>query len=81
MALPSRIARRRELVRAITAELEDAGRGPVTTLVDPLGRLVVRDRMGALVATVGEWPAPHRPGLVTEARTPSGRPWSAAEAA
>jgi hypothetical protein len=81
MALTSRIARRRELVAAITAELDARGRGPATTLVDPLGRLVVRDRRGALVATVGEWPAPHRPGLVTEARTPTGRPWTATAAA
>lgn len=74
MPLTSSIARRRELVAAITGQLERLGRVPITSVVDPVGRLVIRDRYGVHVATVGEWPAPHRPGLVTEARTPSGRP-------
>jgi|GEM_PF-4501537 hypothetical protein len=78
MTLHNRVLRRRELVAAITAELEAEGRGPATAIVDPLGRLVVRDRTGRLVATIGEWPAPHRPGLVTEARTPRGTPWRSA---
>lgn len=67
---------RADIAAAIDRHLLAAGRGPAVHSHDELGRLVVRDRAGVFVATVGEWPAEHRPGVVVEARGADGRRWS-----
>jgi len=71
----ARARRRDELAGAIERELERQGRGPARRELDRLGRLRVLDARGRVVALVGEWKAPHRPGLVTEARRPDAGTW------
>lgn len=71
----SRTRRRAELAGAIERELDRQGRGPARRELDRFGRLRVLDARGRVVALVGEWKAPHRPGLVTEARRPDGGTW------
>jgi hypothetical protein len=71
----SRARRRAELAAAVECELERQGRGPARRELDPVGRLRILDARGRTVAIVGEWPAKHRPGLVTEARAADGGTW------
>lgn len=75
MARTARTRRRDELARVVECELERQGRGPARRELDPVGRLRILDARGREVAIVGEWPATHRPGLVTEARAVDGGSW------
>lgn len=70
-----------DLARAVARDLQDSGRGPPVLARDDLGRWLVRDAAGALVATVGVRSAPHRPGVCAAAWVPDGAPWTRSRAA